>query len=33
VAAGSRSEKSLFEALGYRAELLVMERRDTSSST
>ena len=27
VAAGSRGEKSLFEALGYRAELLVMEPR------
>lgn len=30
VAAGNRGEKSLFEALGYRAELLVMERRDHS---
>src|SRR5487761_2454805 len=29
-AAGSRAEKSLFEALGYRAELLVMEPRSTS---
>lgn len=30
VAAGSRSEKSLFEALGYRAELLLMEPHERS---
>ena len=33
VAAGNRGEKSLFEALGYRAELLLMELRDPKGSS